>query len=137
MDYWVYENWTVKKAKIHRSDCSHCNEGPGTHPGSNDRNEQWHGPFSTVAAATQAAARRATDTLTEYMELLMANDEIPCTVAIAAEDSARSPQLQATDFVIGSIYAAYAHGDWRYLNALRSRGIVVELRTLKKKTPAP
>jgi hypothetical protein len=84
-----------------------------------------------------ARNRRATDTLTEYMQLLMANDEIPCTVAIAAEDSARSPQLQATDFVIGSIYAAYAHGDWRYLNALRSRGIVVELRTLKKKTPAP
>jgi hypothetical protein len=21
MSYWVYENWTVKKARIHKSDC--------------------------------------------------------------------------------------------------------------------
>jgi hypothetical protein len=74
---------------------------------------------------------------TVFDQLLIANDEISYTVAIAAEDCARRPQLQAADFVIGSIYAAYAHGDWRYLNALRSRGIKVELRTLKKKTPAP
>lgn len=84
-----------------------------------------------------ARNRRATDTLTEYVQLLMANDEIPCVVDVVADDSARSPQLQAADFVIGSIYAAYAHGEWRYLNALRKRGIRVELRTLKKKTPAP
>ncbi len=84
-----------------------------------------------------ARNRRATDTLTEYVQLLMANDEMPCIVAVASDDSARSPQLQAADFVIGSIYAAYAHGDWQYLNALRNGGIWVELRTLKNKTPAP
>ena len=57
MAFWVYENWTVKKAMVHRGECSHCNDGRGTHPGSSDRNGKWHGPFSTLAAATQAAAR--------------------------------------------------------------------------------
>lgn len=90
-----------------------------------------------IQLTIDARNRRATETLTEYVQLLMANDEIRCTVAIAAEDSARNPQLQAADFVIGSIFTAYAHHDWRYLNALKSRGIAVEIRTLKKKTPAP
>jgi hypothetical protein len=90
-----------------------------------------------IHLAIDARNRRATDTLTEYVELLMANDEIPCIVGVTSDDSARRPQLQAADFVIGSIYSAYAHGDWRYLNALKDGGIRVELRTLKKKTPAP
>jgi uncharacterized protein DUF3800 len=84
-----------------------------------------------------ARNRRATETLTEYVELLIANDEMPCAVAVTSDDSARRPQLQAADFVIGSIYSAYAHGDWRYLNVLKEGGIRVELRILKKKTPAP
>jgi hypothetical protein len=54
-----------------------------------------------------------------------------------SKDSSASPQLQAADFVIGSIYAAYAHGDWQYMNALRKGGIQIELRLLKKRTPAP
>lgn len=90
-----------------------------------------------INLAIDARNRRATETLTEYVELLMANDEMPCIVAVTSDDSARRPQLQAADFVIGSIYSAYAHGDWRYLNALKDGGIRVELRTLKKRTPAP
>ncbi len=90
-----------------------------------------------IELTIDARNRRATDTLTEYVQLLMSNDELSCVVTVSAGDSARSPQLQAADFVIGSIYAAYSHGDWQYLNALKGGGITVELRTLKKKTPAP
>ncbi len=101
------------------------------------------GLFSTAAKGRKihlmidACNRRATETLAEYVQLLMANDELSCTVAVNSSDSARSPQLQAADFVIGSIYAAYAHKEWRYLNELRKGGVSVELRTLKRKTPAP
>lgn len=75
-----------------------------------------------IHLAIDARNRRATDTLTEYVELLMTNNELPCTVVVSSDDSARRPQLQAADFVIGSIYSAYAHGEWRYLNALRDGG---------------
>ena len=81
--------------------------------------------------------RRATDTLTEYIHLLMANDEMRCVVEVSDDDSTRSPQLQAADFVIGAIYAAHAHGHWSYLNAIRDKGTRVELRTLEGKAPAP
>lgn len=58
MDYYIYENWTAEqKAMIHRSGCSFCNSGRGIHSGATDRNGKWHGPFSTLPAATQAAAR--------------------------------------------------------------------------------
>lgn len=58
MDYWVYENWTAEqKAVIHVAHCSFCNDGRGVHPGSTERNGRWHGPFSTLPAASQAAAR--------------------------------------------------------------------------------
>lgn len=90
-----------------------------------------------ISLVIDARNRRATDTLTEYVELLIASNEMPCALAVSADDSARRPQLQAADFVIGSIYSAYAHGDWRYLNALKDGGIRIELRILKKKTPAP
>ena len=30
MEYWVYENWTVKKARIHEGPCPYCNHGQGT-----------------------------------------------------------------------------------------------------------
>ena len=58
MDYRIYENWRAEqKAVIHRSNCSFCNDGRGVHPGSSDRNGQWHGPYSTLPAANQAAIR--------------------------------------------------------------------------------
>jgi hypothetical protein len=57
MDYWIYENWPDPKARIHRSDCAHCNAGQGTHPGASDRNGKWEEPYSTLAAAKQAASR--------------------------------------------------------------------------------
>lgn len=39
--YWVYENWTHKKAIVHKADCSFCNQGRGIHGGSSERNGRW------------------------------------------------------------------------------------------------
>ncbi len=57
MDYWVYENWTHKKAIIHEETCSYCNAGQGIHGGAPGRNGQWHGPISTYADAKASAKR--------------------------------------------------------------------------------
>jgi hypothetical protein len=79
---------------------------------------------------------RATTTLRDYISLLIMRGELPCELDIRAEGSERSPQLQATDHITGALFAAYAHGDWRYLNLLQRGGICVRRRVLKKK-PAP
>lgn len=89
-----------------------------------------------VYLTIDARSRRATETLSEYVDLL-SGSELPCALEVVPRDSAGSPQLQATDFIVGSIYSAYAHSDWRYLNFLRDRGVSVELRLLKKRMPAP
>jgi hypothetical protein len=83
-----------------------------------------------------ARSRRATQTLAEYVDLL-SGEELQCSLVVASEDSAGSPQLQAADFVAGSVFSAYAQSDWRYMNFLRDSGVPVELRLLKKKQPAP
>lgn len=58
MNYWIYENWTAEhKAVLHVASCPFCNEGRGVHPGSGNRNGRWHGPYSTVESAAQAAER--------------------------------------------------------------------------------
>jgi Protein of unknown function (DUF3800) len=84
-----------------------------------------------------ARNRRATETLSEYVQLLEASGDLACTIEVSSDDSARCPQLQAADFVIGAIYAAYAHEEWKYFDLLRNAGIAVKLRALKRKLPAP
>lgn len=51
MEYWVYENWTLKRARVHVDRCSYCNNGKGLQPVDSGRNGKWHGPFSTRLAA--------------------------------------------------------------------------------------
>jgi len=55
--YYVYENWTVKKAKIHLASCCYCNYGRGIHPNASNRNGQWRGPFYTFQEAHEVAHR--------------------------------------------------------------------------------
>ena len=43
--YYVYENWTHKRARVHRAGCSYCNNGRGTQPSDSGQNGKWHGPF--------------------------------------------------------------------------------------------
>lgn len=56
-NYWVYENWTHKRARIHRGDCGYCNEGRGTQASHSGRNDKWHGPFPDRTIAFARAAR--------------------------------------------------------------------------------
>jgi hypothetical protein len=84
-----------------------------------------------ISLTIDARNRRATETLSEYVALLMDSGELPCSVELKADDSARCPQIQVADFVIGAIYTGYANGDWRYLNTLKKAGIEVNLRSLK------
>jgi F-type H+-transporting ATPase subunit beta len=44
MSFYVYENWTHKRARLHRSDCPYCNHGRGTQPSQSARNGRWHAP---------------------------------------------------------------------------------------------
>jgi hypothetical protein len=48
--YFIYENWTHDRARIHKADCGYCNDERGTHAGSSVRNGKWHGPYSREEA---------------------------------------------------------------------------------------
>ena len=53
-EYWVYENWTHKRARMHLAECSFCNRGRGIHAADSGRNGQWHGPYADKQRAFQA-----------------------------------------------------------------------------------
>ena len=55
MLFYVYENWTPKRARVHSADCGYCNQGTGTQASHSGRNDRWLGPYSTAQAATVAA----------------------------------------------------------------------------------
>lgn len=59
MEYWVYENWTVKKARIHEGPCPYCNNGQGTDKPKprGAANGEWHGPYASVDRAAVVADR--------------------------------------------------------------------------------
>lgn len=56
-EYWVYQNWTHDRARVHRGVCSFCNRGRGVHGKTSDRNGEWTGPFADRAAAFAAMNR--------------------------------------------------------------------------------
>jgi len=49
--FYVYENWTNKRARLHGAECSYCKGGRGTQGSTNDKNGEWHGPFASVEQA--------------------------------------------------------------------------------------
>ena len=53
--YWVYENWTHKRARVHLADCSFCLDGKGNQPTDSGQNGMWHGPFQDRDAAFDKA----------------------------------------------------------------------------------
>jgi F-type H+-transporting ATPase subunit beta len=55
MTFYVYENWTHKRARVHAADCGYCNSGRGTQASHSGRNDRWLGPYATSAAALLAA----------------------------------------------------------------------------------
>lgn len=80
---------------------------------------------------------RATESMKEHLDLLRASGELCCDVSLRSGDSQRVPELQAADFAVGAIYAAYSGKDWTYLNALRRNSLPVDIRVLRTKKPAP
>jgi hypothetical protein len=56
VNFYVYENWTHDRTRIHRGDCTFCNEGQGRGTEDSGRNGRWHGPFSREQAFELAKA---------------------------------------------------------------------------------
>ena len=58
MKFYIYENWRAEragKAKIHKSFCSHCNNGNGKQKEKGNNNGKWHGPFDSFDSAMKKA----------------------------------------------------------------------------------
>ncbi len=57
VDFFVYENWLAgpRKVVVHKSSCGQCNHGKGRPSGHDANHARWHGPYSTLAEARQAA----------------------------------------------------------------------------------
>ena len=43
--FYVYENWTIDRARVHKGSCSYCNDGKGVQVADSGRNGKWRGPF--------------------------------------------------------------------------------------------
>jgi 4-hydroxy-tetrahydrodipicolinate synthase len=56
-DFYVYENWTAgpRKIVLHRSSCGQCNHGKGRPAGHDANHAKWHGPYTSLSDARQAA----------------------------------------------------------------------------------
>lgn len=56
MEHWVYDNRVNRYARVHRADCTFCDQGQGLHRrGLNAAAGQWLGPFPSLADAQTAA----------------------------------------------------------------------------------
>jgi hypothetical protein len=49
--WYVYEDFVTHEAVIHRGACRHCNYGHGRGAGRNERENTWHGEFSSEQSA--------------------------------------------------------------------------------------
>jgi 4-hydroxy-tetrahydrodipicolinate synthase len=61
VDFYIYENWLAGPHKIvvHRSNCGQCNHGKGRPAGHDANHAKWHGPFTTLSDARDAAHNMA------------------------------------------------------------------------------
>jgi hypothetical protein len=53
--YWTYENWIHKYARVHLSQCAHCNVGLGSHGASNSQAGRWIDKFENFDDAMDAS----------------------------------------------------------------------------------
>lgn len=56
MSYYVYENWTRDRGRIHKAECGYCNYGQGIHARDSGKNGRWLPPFEQREEAIKAAA---------------------------------------------------------------------------------
>jgi hypothetical protein len=60
--YWVDANRVHRFAKVHRGDCTFCNEGRGIHArGDAAVASRWLGPFNSVLEAEREARQTGWD----------------------------------------------------------------------------
>jgi GrpB-like predicted nucleotidyltransferase (UPF0157 family) len=52
--WYVYEDFVTHEAVVHRSDCVHCNYGQGHGAGRDERENTWHGEFSSAVPELDA-----------------------------------------------------------------------------------
>ena len=55
--FFIYENWAAGPHKIvlHRASCGQCSHGKGRPSGHDANHARWHGPYSTLPEAREAA----------------------------------------------------------------------------------
>ena len=56
-EFYIYENWAAGPHKIvlHRGSCGQCSHGKGRPSGHDINHARWHGPYSTLGIAREAA----------------------------------------------------------------------------------
>jgi hypothetical protein len=54
--YFVYENWTRNRGRVHKAECSICNQGNGFRETDSGRHGRWHGPYTDRGFAFKFAA---------------------------------------------------------------------------------
>jgi 4-hydroxy-tetrahydrodipicolinate synthase len=56
-EFYIYENWAAGPHKIvlHRGSCGQCSHGKGRPSGHDVNHARWHGPYSTLTQAREAA----------------------------------------------------------------------------------
>jgi 4-hydroxy-tetrahydrodipicolinate synthase len=56
-EFYIYENWAAGPHKIvlHRGSCGQCSHGKGRPSGHDTNHARWHGPYSSLAVAREAA----------------------------------------------------------------------------------
>jgi hypothetical protein len=55
--FFIYENWTHKRARLHRGDCAFCKDGNGSQSSSAVTNGRWLGPFASRKIAADRLAQ--------------------------------------------------------------------------------
>lgn len=69
-NYYVYDNWTNKYAKVHKANCGYCNEGKGFHKDTSDTNGQWLGSFKDRQEAELEAQKTKRRTISNCLRCL-------------------------------------------------------------------
>jgi len=55
MSFYVYQNWTHDRVRVHRGDCGHCKDGKGSQPNATGSNGRWYGPYESQESALRIA----------------------------------------------------------------------------------
>jgi len=43
--YWLYENWELRRIRVHLNSCTYCNDGKGWKRSAAGKTGRWHGPY--------------------------------------------------------------------------------------------